>query len=165
MVMRAFVLLAVFAEASARSCTPNKAGMLWYYPIFLERTVSWCVSSQSSKLCTYIVGKMLLCSHIVFSNDSDGKESACIAGDLDLIPGSGRSTGEWNGTPLQDSFLENPMDGGAWWATVHGVAKVQTWLSDKHTQKHLRTPMSIRFFLQKVPTYWINLHFLKLWNC
>ena len=64
---------------------------------------------------------MLLCSHIVFSNDSDGKESACIAGDLDLIPGPGRSTGEWNGNPLQDSCLENPMNGGAWWATVHGV--------------------------------------------
>ena len=37
---------------------------------------------------------------------------------------------EGNGTPLQYSCLENPMDGGAWWATVHGVAKSQTWLSD-----------------------------------
>ena len=38
--------------------------------------------------------------------------------------------GEGNGTPLQYSYLENPMDGGAWWATVHGVAKSQTRLSD-----------------------------------
>ena len=51
-------------------------------------------------------------------------------GDLGLIPGSGRSPGEGNGNPLQYSCLENPMDRGAWWATVHGVAKSQTRLSD-----------------------------------
>ena len=46
--------------------------------------------------------------------------------DADLIPGLGRSPGEGNGNPLQYSCLENPMDGGAWWATIHGVAKSQT---------------------------------------
>ena len=46
--------------------------------------------------------------------------------DVSLIPGSGRSPGEGNGNPLQDSCLENPMDGGAWRATVHGVTKSQT---------------------------------------
>ena len=51
-------------------------------------------------------------------------------GDLGSIPGSGRSPGEGNGNPLQYSCLENPMDGEAWWATVHGVAKSQTRLSD-----------------------------------
>ena len=56
--------------------------------------------------------------------------SACNVGDLGSIPGSGRSPGEGNGNPLQYSFLENPMDGGAWWATVHWVAKSQTRLSD-----------------------------------
>ena len=56
---------------------------------------------------------------------SDGKESICHAGDLGLISGSGRSPGEGNGYPLQYSCLENPMDRGAWWATVHGVAKSQ----------------------------------------
>ena len=61
---------------------------------------------------------------------SDGKASACNEGDLDSIPGSGRSPEEGNGTPLQYSCLENPMDRGAWWATVHGVAKSQTRLSD-----------------------------------
>ena len=54
----------------------------------------------------------------------DGKESACNARDLDLIPGSGRSPGEGNGNPLQDSCLGNPMDREAWWAIVHGVARV-----------------------------------------
>ena len=50
--------------------------------------------------------------------------------DVGLILGSGRSPGEWNGYPLQYSYLENPMDRGAWQATVHGVAKSQTQLSD-----------------------------------
>jgi len=48
------------------------------------------------------------------------------AGDVGLIPGLGRSPGEGNGNPLQYSCLENPMDRGAWWATVHGVTKSQT---------------------------------------
>ena len=61
---------------------------------------------------------------------SDGKASVCNSGDLGSIPGLGRSPGEGNGTPLQYSCLENPMDGGAWWATVHGVAKSRTRLSD-----------------------------------
>ena len=55
-----------------------------------------------------------------------GKASACNAGDLGSIPGSGRSPGEGNGNPLLYSCLENPVDGGAWWATVHGVTKSQT---------------------------------------
>ena len=65
-----------------------------------------------------------------FPGGSEVKASACNAGDLGSIPGSGRSPGEGNGNPLQDSCLENPMDGGAWWATVHGVAKSQTRLSN-----------------------------------
>ena len=51
------------------------------------------------------------------------------AGDIryvDSVPGSGRSPGGGNGNPLQYSCLENPMDRGAWWSTVHGVAKGQT---------------------------------------
>ena len=55
-----------------------------------------------------------------------GKESACNAGDLGCIPGSGRSPGEGNGNPLQYSCLGKPMHRGAWWATVHGVTKSQT---------------------------------------
>ena len=52
-------------------------------------------------------------------------ESACGAGDQGWIPGSGRSPGEGNGNPLQYSCLENPMGGGVWQATVHGVTKSQ----------------------------------------
>ena len=64
-----------------------------------------------------------------FPGGSVGKESACNTGNLVLIPGLGRSHGEENGNPLQYSCLENPMDGGAWQATVHGVAKNQTRLN------------------------------------
>ena len=55
---------------------------------------------------------------------SEDKASACNVGDLGSIPGSGRSPGEGNGTPLQYSCLENPMDRGAWWAIVHGVTEL-----------------------------------------
>ena len=65
-----------------------------------------------------------------FPGGSEVKASACSTGDLGSIPGSGRSPGEGNGNPLQCSCPENPMDGGAWWATVHGVAKSWTELSD-----------------------------------
>ena len=51
------------------------------------------------------------------------KNPLANAGDVGLIPESGRSPGEGNGNPLQHSFLENPMDRGVWWATVHGVTK------------------------------------------
>ena len=64
-----------------------------------------------------------------FPGGSDGKASAYNAGDPGSIPGWGRSSGEGNGTPLQYSCLENPM-GGAWWATVHGVATSRTRLSN-----------------------------------
>ena len=61
-----------------------------------------------------------------FPGGSDSKESACNAGDPGLIPGSGSYHGEGNGNPLQYSCLENSMDRGARWATVHGVAKSWT---------------------------------------
>ena len=61
-----------------------------------------------------------------FPGGSDGKASACNVGDPGSIPGLGRSPGEGNGNPLQYSCLENPIDGGAWWATVHGVAELDT---------------------------------------
>ena len=65
-----------------------------------------------------------------FPGGSDGKESACNVGDPGSIPGWARSPGEGNGNPLQYSCLENPMDRGAWRATVHRVAESDTteWL-------------------------------------
>ena len=65
-----------------------------------------------------------------FPGGSAGKESVCNAGNLGSIPGSGRSPGEGNSNPLQYSFLENSTDRGGWWATVHGVTKSWTQLSD-----------------------------------
>ena len=70
-----------------------------------------------------------------FPGGLDGKESACSAGDWGSVPGSGRSPGKENGNPLQYSFLENPMDRGAWRATGHGVAE-----SDMTEYTHTHTP-------------------------
>ena len=64
------------------------------------------------------------------SGGSNGKESACNAGDTHLIPGLGRVPGERNGNPLQYSDLENSMDRGAWKSTVYGVTKSQKRLRD-----------------------------------
>ena len=60
-----------------------------------------------------------------FPGGSYGKESTCKVGDLGLVPGSGRSSGEGNGYPLWYSCLGNPIDKVAWWATDHGVTKSQ----------------------------------------
>ena len=86
-------------------------------------------------------GIINLCNFLFFfawlyPGGSEVKASACNVGDLGSIPGLGRSSGEGNGNPLQYSCLENPMDGGAWWATVHGVTKSQPRLSD-FTSLHL----------------------------
>ena len=87
----------------------------------LRQRKSWAASGVWSELYT-----PLLC----FPGGSEGKASACNAGDLGSIPGSGRSPGEGNGNPLQYSFLENPMDRGSWQTIVHRVTKSQTRLSD-----------------------------------
>ena len=71
-------------------------------------------------------------------------------GDVGLIPGSGRCPGEGNGNPLQCSHLENPMDSGAWWAIVHGLAKSQTWR--KQLSTHACTgPLLLAYFLSFSP--------------
>ena len=72
---------------------------------------TWCYLSKSFR------AKL----ELGFPGGSEVKVSACNVGDLGSIPGSGRSPGEGNGNPLQYSCLENPMDGGAWWATVQRV--------------------------------------------
>ena len=65
-----------------------------------------------------------------FPGASDSKESACNAGDMGSIPGSGRSSGEGYGNPLPYSCLENSMDRGVWWVIVHGFTKSWTQLND-----------------------------------
>ena len=84
-----------------------------------------------------------------FPAGSEGKESACNGGDLGSIPGSERSPGEGNGTPLQYSYWENLMDGGAWRATVHRLPKSWTRLSDfthslRNSKAHSCSPASLR---------------------
>ena len=77
-----------------------------------------------------VLKRELIWTFLLFPGGSEVKASACNEGDLGSIPGSGRSPGEENGNPLQYSCLENPMEGGALWATIHGVAKSRTRLSD-----------------------------------
>ena len=77
-----------------------------------------------------LVSALLRLILLGFPGGSEVKASACNVGDLGLSPGSGRSPGEGNGNPLQYSCMENPMDRGAWQATVHGVAKSWTQQSN-----------------------------------
>ena len=63
-------------------------------------------------------------THTGLPGDSVGKESACNAGDLGLNPGLEKSPGEGNGYPFQYSCLENSMDRGSWWATIHGLQRI-----------------------------------------
>ena len=95
-----------------------------------------------------------------FCVGSAGKESTCNAGDLGSIPGLERSPGERHGSPLQNSCLENPMDRGAWWVTVHGVAKSQTRLNQLSTHVVLNFLSSFYFFLLLCFSFFIHSWFL-----
>ena len=105
--------------------------------------ISYAHSSIHSTTWTW----MLVYIHMRLPWWLSDKEFTCNEGDAGSIPGSGISLGEGNDHPLQYSCLETLMDRGAWWATVHGVAKSQTWLSNWaytymidryiHTQIHI----------------------------
>ena len=82
--------------------------------------------SWSSGLLTHMALNMFY----RLNHGLDGKEFSCNAGNPGSVPGLRRSPGEENGYPLLYSCLENPIDRGAWWATVHGVTKSRTRLSD-----------------------------------
>ena len=75
-----------------------------------------------------------------FPSSLDGKASACNVGDPTSVPGLGRSPRVGNGNPLQYSCLDNSMDRGAWWATVHGVVKSCTRLTIPHQDQGVNTP-------------------------
>ena len=90
-------------------------------PGFGAVTLLWSIPAH---FCSLLFSSILMWTR-GFPWSSVGKESACNAGDLGSIPGSGRSPGAGIGNPLQYSCLENPMDREAWQATVHGVARVR----------------------------------------
>ena len=94
--------------------------------------ISFQISHQMPMSLVSINICMYVCVYIYmgFFGGSDGKESSCNAGDLGLIPGSGRCHEEAKSYSLQYFCLENSMDRGAWQATVHRVAKSQTQLSN-----------------------------------
>ena len=83
---------------------------------------------------------------MVFPQSSIGKESACNAGDPGSVPRLGRFPGVGHGNPLQYSCLENSMDRGGWWATVHGVTKSLAQMSELiHTQQVMFKILQVRF--------------------
>ena len=100
---------------------PDRWG-LYYYTQFMAEILDWDYEVSVS-VCLFVYVYMGLPQWL------SGKESTCHAGDGGSIPGSGRSPGGGYGNPLQYSCLGNPMDREAWWATVHGLIQIQTWLS------------------------------------
>ena len=94
-----------------------------------------------------------------FPGGSEDKASVCSAGDLGLIPGLGRSPGEGNGNALQYSCLENPMDRGAWWATVHRVP-----IHFEYSSVYMFIPHSLTIpFAQQpqVRSLWVSFYFVS----
>ena len=115
----------------------------------MENTDCWFLYGATGiLLCCWLEHKAVQSLHKTdlhsvfwgFPGGSESKESTCNAGELGLIPGSGRSPGEGNGKPLQCSCLENPMDRGAWKATVHGLAELDT-------TKHAYVVVSGRYYI------------------
>ena len=94
--------------------------------------IPWSRWEQKFPAVANWLPKLRLDVWIGISGGSEGKESTCNVGDLGSIPGLGRCPGEGNGYPLQYPGLENSMDRGGWQATVHGVSKSWTQLSDFH---------------------------------
>ena len=105
----------------------GRPGMLWFMGSQRVRhhwaiELNWTELNRTEhRLCFWLPVQIL--------GDFPGGTSGGDSRDAGLIPGSGRSPGGGNGNPLQHSCLENSMDRGTWWTTVHGVAKSQTWLS------------------------------------
>ena len=98
---------------------------------------SWCtrvtpICGRSVTHATRQLQELLFPGGPSFPGGSDGKASACNAGDPGSVPGSGRAPAVGNSNPLQSSCLENSVDTGAWWSAVHGVVKSRTRLSDEY---------------------------------
>ena len=104
----------------------NQSHWWWFW-----QETSATVQDPQRYWCLGQAGVLPECVVIDFPGGSDGKESACDAGDSGSIPGSGRSPGEGNDYQLQFSCLENSTDRGTWWSTVHGVSESWTWVSNE----------------------------------
>ena len=111
--------------ATVCGVTKSQTGLMDFTYRFTAKRKYGCTSVR-----VWNEHRLSLLTHCDFSDISDGKESACNAGDPGSVPGWKRSLGERNGNPLQYSCLRNPKDRGAWWATAHVVAESHTWLSD-----------------------------------
>ena len=98
-----------------------------------------------------------------FPGSLDSKESAYNVGGLGSVPGLERSPGEGNDNPPHYSCLENPMNRGAWWATVHGVAKSQTWLSDGEGRRCLPMCLDFQLFPSTYPAFHLLLFLYPLY--
>ena len=123
--------------------------------IVFQKQIQRVVSCNTVEV-RYLSMRMISCLKCYqqhwFPGGSDSKASAHNVGDPGLIPGLGSSPGEGNGNPLQYSCLENSMDGGAWWARVHGVAKSWTRLSNFTFTFHIHLPISM--VLATLPQSW-----------
>ena len=123
---------------------PTQEFFVLYYSQNQNRPTSHFILFSNLHLChfknivkwNHLVCNILKLPFKIFPGGSDGEESTCIVGGPGSISGSGRSPGGLKGYPLQSSCLENPMDRGAWWATIHGVTKSHTRLSDYHFHLH-----------------------------
>ena len=115
---------------------------------FYELLEKYLVNKNSFYCGSLVYGKS---NH--FPGGSDGKASTYNVRDPGSVPGSGRSAGEGNGNPLQCSCPENPMNGGAWQATVHGVTKSRTRLS-KFLSLSLNPRLHLPLFYRSASPGW-----------
>ena len=159
--------------------------------LFLKWLLTWTVHLVHYFIMSHTPqNSSLLSEPLGCRGGSDGKESACNAGDLGLITGLARSSGGGNGYPLQYPGLEDSMDGGAWSVTVHGVTKSRTWLSDFHIHTcsaipicyltyrnrytlyilffffpHLKTKLSLLYFMPQENFYFVSVIWvMSVWN-
>ena len=135
--------------------------LLWYFLFPLH-----CVSDLYFIFCMYVACYEFFFGHLTWASQvaqvvKNPPASAGDAGGTGSIPGSGRSPGEGNGNPLQCSCLENPRDGGAWWAAIYGVAQSRTRL------KRLSSSSRSNMFINILSSHMWSLYFLyvslKLW--
>ena len=101
--------------------------------------------------------------YVGFSGGSVVKNLPANAGDVGLIPGSGRFLGEGHGSPLQCSCLGSPVDRGAWWSTVQGIVKIQTWLST-HAATNRNWGHDWGHMLLQIGNFSISLSILSIWE-